>query len=94
MVMNGEHGGRCRRHVATTTALVVAVLGTVSCGGAGDTPGSMGGLDGRTDASPERGDDEFDRDSEFGWAEVCEGDGDTGPGDERGCVVPGGEEGL
>jgi len=44
MVMNGEHGGRCRRHVATTTALVVAVLGTVSCGGAGDTPGSMGGV--------------------------------------------------
>lgn len=44
MVMNGEHGGRCRRHVATTTALVVAVLGTASCGGAGDTPGSMGGV--------------------------------------------------
>lgn len=44
MVMNGEHGGRCRRHVATKTALVVAVLGTVSCGGAGDTPGSMGGV--------------------------------------------------
>lgn len=51
-------------------------------------------LDGRSDASPERGDDEFARDSEFGWAEVCEGDGDTGPGDEGGCVVPGGEEGL
>lgn len=44
MVMNGEHGGRCRRYVATTTALVVAVLGTASCGGAGDTPGSMGGV--------------------------------------------------
>ncbi|MDU5843725.1 MAG: hypothetical protein E6Z70_12060, partial [Cutibacterium avidum] len=44
MVMNGEHGGRCRWCVATATALVVVVLGAAACGGAGDTSGSMGGV--------------------------------------------------
>lgn len=44
MVMNGEHGRRCRWCVATATALVVVVLGAAACGGAGDTFGSMGGV--------------------------------------------------